>query len=31
MIKKILKSKLNSGNVVAVINSWTVAVIRYSA
>ena len=30
-MKKILKSKLNSGNVVTVINSRAVAVIRYSA
>ena len=30
-IKKILKSKLNSGNVVAAINSRAVAVIRYGA
>ena len=29
--KKILKSKLNSGNVVTVINSNVAAVIRYSA
>ena len=30
-MKKILKPKLNSGNVVTVINSRAVAVIRYSA
>ena len=30
-IKKILKSKLNSSNVVPAINSRAVAVIRYSA
>ena len=28
--KAILKSKLNSGNTVKAINSWTVPVIRYS-
>ena len=30
-IKKNLKSKLNSGNVVTAINSRAVAVIRYDA
>ena len=30
-INKILKSKLNSGNVVTVINSRAVTVIRYKA
>ena len=30
-LKAVLKSKLNSGNIVKAINSWTVSVIRYSA
>ena len=30
-IKKILKSKLNSGNIAKVINSRTVAVMKYGA
>ena len=29
-LKAILKLKLNSGNTVKAINSWTVPVIRYS-
>ena len=30
-LKTILKSKLNPGNTVKAINTWTVPVIRYSA
>ena len=30
-LKAILKSELNSGNIVKAINSWAVPVIRYSA
>ena len=30
-VKAILKSKLNSGNIVKAINTWAVPVIRYSA
>ena len=30
-VRKILKSKLNGGNVIKVINSWAVPVVRYTA
>ena len=28
---KILKSKLNGGNIIKAVNSWTVPVVRYTA
>ena len=30
-LKKLLKSKLNAGNLVKAINCWAVASVRYSA
>ena len=30
-VRKILKSKLNGGNIIKAINSWAVAVVRYTA
>ena len=30
-VRKILKSKLNSGNIIKAINSWAVPVVRYTA
>ena len=30
-VKKCLKSKLNGGNMVKVINTWAVSLMRYSA
>ena len=30
-VKKVLKSKLNGGNMIAAINTWAVPLIRYSA
>ena len=30
-VRKILKSKLNGGNIIKVINSWAVPVVRYTA
>ena len=30
-LRKILKSKLNSGNTIKAVNSWAVPVIRYNA
>ena len=30
-VKKILKSKLNGGNIIKAINSWAVPVVRYTA
>ena len=30
-VKKLLRSKLNGGNVIAGINAWTVGIIRYGA
>ena len=29
-VKKVIRSKLNGGNMVRVINSWTVSLLRYS-
>ena len=31
MGRKILKSKLNGGNIIKAINSWAVPVVRYTA
>ena len=30
-VRKILKSKLNGGNIIKAINSWAVPVVRYTA
>ena len=30
-VRKVLETKLNSGNVFKVINIWAVSVVRYSA
>ena len=30
-VRKILKSKLNGGNIIKAINSWAVSVVRYTA
>ena len=30
-IRKVLKSKLNGGNLVRGVNTWTVSLVRYSA
>ena len=30
-IRKVLKSKLNGGNLVCVVNTWAVLLLRYSA
>ena len=30
-ISKVLKSKLNGGNLIRGINTWTVSLLRYSA
>ena len=30
-MRKILKSKLNGGNIIKAINSWAVPVVRYTA
>ena len=30
-VKKVLKSKLNGGNMISAINTWAVPLIRYSA
>ena len=30
-LKKVLKSKLNGGNLVCGVNTWTVSILRYSA
>ena len=30
-VRKVLKTKLNSGNVFKAINTWAVSVVRYSA
>ena len=30
-LRKVLKSKLNGGNVVRGVNTWTVSLLRYSA
>ena len=30
-VKYVLKSKLNGGNMIAVINAWAVPLIRYTA
>ena len=29
-VKKVIRSKLNGGNMVRVINSWAVSLLRYS-
>ena len=29
-LRKVLKSKLNSGNLVRGVNTWTVSLLRYS-
>ena len=29
-LRKVLKSKLNSGNLVGGVNTWTVSLLRYS-
>ena len=29
--RKVLKSKLNSGNLVRRVNTWAVSILRYSA
>ena len=31
MLKKVLKSKLNGGNLVQGVNTWAVSFLRYSA
>ena len=30
-VRKILKSKLNGGNIIKAVNSWAVLVVRYTA
>ena len=30
-VKKVIRSKLNGGNMVRVINSWAVSLLRYSS
>ena len=30
-IRKVLKSKLNGGNLVCAVNTWAVSLLRYSA
>ena len=30
-VRKVLETKLNSGNVFKAINTWTLSVVRYSA
>ena len=30
-VRKLLKSKLNGGNIIKAINNWTVPVVRYTA
>ena len=30
-VRKIIKTKMSGGNLIKVLNTWAVAVIRYSA